>query len=116
MTSSVFVKPLIQRERFDPKNDKHLESLEVFIRTGNWGTIQFFPELPYNEVPMTVLMKYAEHMSGVTRESSVERNDRLSEVPGLIRFAINTETPKEARLSRDAELKKINESLPIKSK
>lgn len=57
----------LARAHFDPTNEKHLESLRTYIRTGRWGDQQFFNECPFTDVPMTVLMKYASHVLGVER-------------------------------------------------
>lgn len=79
---------LVAREFFDPTNPKHLVSMDTFIRTGNWGDVQFYPELPYIEVPMTVLMKYVSHSRGVSRETDEEREARLSQKAELLRTAV----------------------------
>ena len=106
----ILKQPLINRQKFDPTNDSHLASFEVFMRTGNWGDIQFFTELPYNEVPMTVLMKYAEHMSGVSRESVAERNARIDAKPGIMHLP-PFEMPSVVRARRKVELAEINSRL-----
>lgn len=49
----------IKREIFDPSKRAHRESLDAYLRTGNWGEIQFFVETPYATVPETVLRKMA---------------------------------------------------------
>lgn len=51
----------LSRAFFNPKNKAHRDSLKKFIETGNWGDVQFYPEFPYIDVPMTVLMKLAQH-------------------------------------------------------
>ena len=53
------VKPKVT---FDPKNKKHLASLKKFLSSGNWGEVRFHPELPHVEVPMTCLVKLANHV------------------------------------------------------
>ena len=75
---SILNRTFINRETFDPTNEAHLESLQHFIRTGNWGSVQFFAELPYCEVPMAVLMKFAEHKLQVSRETPQERAGRFA--------------------------------------
>lgn len=70
--------PLIERHVFDPTDPTHLESMDTFLRTGNWGAVQFFPELPFVEVPITVLTKFAMHQRKLSVESSSERRDRLA--------------------------------------
>lgn len=52
---------LVRREVFDPTNQEHLESFKLFLHTGAWGAVQFYPEVPHIEVPMTVLVKFAKH-------------------------------------------------------
>lgn len=69
---------LVNREIFDPTNEAHIESFKIFLRTGNWGDIQFYPEVPYTEAPATVMAKYSRHVLGVTVETVVERADRLA--------------------------------------
>lgn len=103
----VLREPLINRAKFDPTNPTHLESFKIFLRTGNWGDIQFYSELPYIEVPMTVLMKYAEHKTGVNRESAIERSERLNSKPNLKRLPL-FEMPRTERARRAQELEKIN--------
>jgi hypothetical protein len=74
----------VTRAYFDPTNAEHLESLKSFVRTGNWGSIQFHAELPYVEVPATVLMKYAQHTLGAKPETVIERGQRLAAKLSLI--------------------------------
>lgn len=57
--SNVLREACIPREYFDPQNSKHMKSLQCFLNTGNWGTVQFFVEAPYVTVPETVLRKVA---------------------------------------------------------
>ena len=77
----------VPREVFDPSNARHLASFDVFIQTGNWGDVQFFPVLPYDDVPMTVLMAFAEYQRQVKREDKEARNVRFQlEKPELIRI------------------------------
>lgn len=71
-------KSFVEREFFDPTNEKHLASLDVFLKTGNWGNVQFYPELPFIEVPITVMTKYALHLRGVTPETAEEHTARLA--------------------------------------
>lgn len=49
----------IKRVNFNPKDAAHLRSMKTFIESGNWGKVQFLPEFPYNDVPTTILMKFA---------------------------------------------------------
>ena len=87
----------VPREHFDPTSQVHLDSFDVFLKTGNWGAVQFFPELPYSDVPMTVLMKYAQHQQGVVRESDRERNERwTTEKPHLVRIHFPSRAEEEA--------------------
>lgn len=60
------------RQYFDPRNQEHIESLKSFIQTGNWGTVQFYCEFPFTDVPMTVLMKHAGHLLNVRRLTAEE--------------------------------------------
>lgn len=76
--STALRKASVNRTFFDATSDAHLESFRVFLRTGNWGNVQFYCEHPYTDVPMTVLMKYAMHQEGVQRETATERALRLS--------------------------------------
>jgi hypothetical protein len=64
---------LVNREVFDPTNAAHLLSLKVFLATGNWGDVQFYPEAPFTEAPATVLTKYARHVLGVVPQTDEER-------------------------------------------
>jgi hypothetical protein len=66
------------RTFFDPSLESHLESFRTFLRTGNWGDVQFYCEHPYTDVPMTVLMKAAMYTEGVVRETAIERSERLA--------------------------------------
>ncbi len=98
---------LVERQEFDPKNKKHIASLEHYIRTGNWGEIQFFAEVPFVEVPMTVLMKFASHVLKISRETTVERDDRLASLPDLVRFDV-LQTPAEMRAATVQRLSETN--------
>ena len=71
-------KAYITRETFDPSSQRHLDSFDVFLKTGNWGEVQFYPELPFTDVPMTCLMRFAEYTQGVVRETVAERHDRIA--------------------------------------
>ncbi len=51
----------VRREFFDPTNHEHLESYQTFLKTGNWGKVQFHEEFPYVTVPETVSRKFALH-------------------------------------------------------
>lgn len=77
-TAASLRKPLVEREFFNPDDPRHLASLDVFLKTGNWGDIQFYPELPFIEVPITVLTKFAMHARVVAPESATEREERIS--------------------------------------
>ncbi len=76
----------VRREVYDPRNDDHMLSFIHFLRTGNWGEIQFLAEAPYTDVPMTVLMKYAQYTQGAPRETTEQRAARLEAIPHLIQF------------------------------
>lgn len=66
----VLTHSLFKREIFNPKNTKHLKSFDHFVKTGIWGDIKFHAELPYVEVPTTVLMKYAQSQRKVVRQTA----------------------------------------------
>lgn len=51
----------VTRVVFDPRNKKHRESARQFLETGRWGDVQFIAELPFIEVPATVLNKLARY-------------------------------------------------------
>lgn len=70
----------VQREMFDASNPLHVESLESYLRTGNWGEVQFWSELPYHDAPSTVLAKFARHTLGVTAETAIEREQRIAKL------------------------------------
>ena len=91
-----------KREYFDPSNQAHLDSMDVFLRTGNWGAVQFYPELPFIEVPATVLAKYTMFIRGVQRENADEHAARLSAKPLVV------PTPPESAESRKARLAKVS--------
>lgn len=67
----------VNRALFNPENAQHVDSLRTFLRTGNWGEFQFYCEAPYTDVPMTVLMSFAQHQLDVVRETTLERAQRL---------------------------------------
>lgn len=77
-TATSLRRPIVERQLFDPTNPDHLESLDTYLRTGNWGEVQFFAELPYVEVPITVLMKFAMYERGVSAETEAERQVRFA--------------------------------------
>lgn len=77
---------LIRREIFDPKNKEHVDSLKIYLRTGNWGEVQFYAELPYIEVPVTVMRKYLAHTLKVVPETMEETAARL-QAKNLVRPA-----------------------------
>jgi hypothetical protein len=58
MINSMHLKEIVDRVVFNPMLPAHLESLYVFLETGKWGKVQFFPENPCITVPETVLRKY----------------------------------------------------------
>lgn len=75
----------VRREIFNPENQIHIDSFKTFLRTGNWGDVQFYCEVPYEDVPATVMMKFAEFELNVVRETAKETQDRLSAKTDLIR-------------------------------
>lgn len=48
----------LTREYFDPANPKHVASMKHYMETGSY-TVQFYPEDPFIDVPMTMFRKYA---------------------------------------------------------
>jgi hypothetical protein len=86
---------LVSREIFDPTNQEHMESFKTFLRTGNWGEVQFWPELPYIEVPMTVMMKYVLHTLQLKPETAAERATRIAAKPNLVTNAAVPAVPLE---------------------
>lgn len=101
----------IERVYFDPSNAAHVESFKCFISTGNWGDIQFYPELPYIEVPITVLMKFALHQLNTKRETEEERVLRHSK-KNLVPWG-PIETRKEQRRRLEVTNIKIFDQLKI---
>lgn len=75
---SVLARAQVKREIFDPANDAHLASMKIFLSTGNWGSVQFYAELPYIEVPMTVMRKFCEYTLQIERETEKARAERFS--------------------------------------
>ena len=108
---NVLKKSLIRREHFDPANVEHLASFDTFIRTGNWGDVQFFAEAPYTEVPITVLTKFALDRRNLKRESSDEQAQRLAKKTNLVPFVLERLTPEQARAKRMSELNGTNAQL-----
>ena len=72
--SSILKRGSVNRQHFDPTNPEHLESLKTFVKTGNWGKVQFFCEYPFSDVPMTVLMKFAGHHLQASRRKTGEED------------------------------------------
>ena len=62
------------RVLFDPSNKDHCDSLKKFLQSGTWGPVQFFPEYPCTDVPMTVLTKFAAYHLGAKRLSMAEKS------------------------------------------
>ena len=60
--SRILAKAVMPKVKFDPKNKKHIASLKKFLSSGNWGDTRFVAELPHVEVPMTCLVKLANHV------------------------------------------------------
>lgn len=103
-------KPFVNRQTFNPENPAHLASFTYFIQTGNWGDVQFFAELPYNEVPMTCMMKFAEHKLNVTRENQTERIARIAKRPNLTIVA-PLGTPAQEHEKKMAALAETNKKM-----
>lgn len=72
--SNILREAVVKREQFNPQNVNHIKSLECFVKTGTWGDVKFHAELPYIEVPMTVMMKYIQHSLGVRSETAIQRS------------------------------------------
>lgn len=108
---NVLKKSLVRREHFDPANVDHLASFDVYLRTGNWGDIQFFAEAPYTEVPITVLSKFALDRRNLKRETSDEYEQRMAKKTNLVPFVLERLTPEQARAKRMAELNGTNARL-----
>lgn len=70
MKNRVLNRAIPARVKFNPRSKKHRESLKVFLETGRWGDVLFVPEHPHVEVPMTVLMKLAEHNLGIEQKEA----------------------------------------------
>lgn len=98
----------ISRVPFDPSLESHLESFRVFLRTGNWGDVQFYCEHPYTDVPMTVLMKHALYNEGITRETLAERSVRIAARPSMIQPPALVLSHAEEREKRLAVLNELN--------
>lgn len=47
------------REKFNPRNKKHLASLKVFLETNRWGEVQFELVPPFTSIPHMVLTMFA---------------------------------------------------------
>lgn len=93
------------RVMFDPSLQSHLDSFDVFLKTGNWGSIHFLVETPYTDVPMTVLMKFAMYNQSVTRETEAERQVRFG------RKILVKAVPEETREQKVERLKATNARL-----
>lgn len=52
---------VVKRVNFDTESKSHVESLNVFIKTGRWGDIQFNVESPCITVVETVMRKFIQH-------------------------------------------------------
>lgn len=104
--------PFVRREKFDPANEEHLASFKIFIETGNWGDVQFHAELPFIEVPMTVLMKFAGHHLNAKRESASQAAKRIAakNVLPIPRAQTRAERIKETetRIAAANELLRLN--------
>lgn len=112
---NILKRAFVLRTYFDPENQNHIESFKVFIRTGNWGNIQFHPELPFNEVPMTVLMKFASNDLRVQRESDEEKEARMSTMNLVQPTKAETRKEHQARLKASSTLI-LNQLADLKAK
>lgn len=102
---------LVNREIFNPTNAAHLQSLKIFLATGNWGAVQFYPEAPFTEAPATVLTKYARFVLDVTVQSDAERAASLA-ARGVLPFP-RTLTRDEREHEAAASLAKANELMNV---
>jgi hypothetical protein len=82
--SNILREAIVKREEFNPQNVNHIKSLECFVKTGTWGDVKFHAELPYIEVPMTVMMKYIQHSLGISAQTAVSRPTRSATKPNLV--------------------------------
>lgn len=94
---------LVNREIFDPTNEAHIESFKIFLRAGNWGDIQFYPEVPYTEAPATVMAKFSRHVLNIVPEAAVARSERLA-ARGILQMA-----PTESAEIRAARIARAND-------
>jgi hypothetical protein len=102
---------LVNREIFDPTNEAHLLSLKVFLATGNWGDVQFYPEAPFTEAPATVMTKYARHMLNVEAQS-LEEAAAARAARGVLPFP-RVLTRDEREHEAAARLAKANELMNV---
>jgi hypothetical protein len=94
----------VERVVYDPSNEAHNDSLDTYLVSGNWGKIQFFPELPFSEVPITVLTKYARYMRDVRAETKDERK-KLMALRDIVQAQEPESAPeKAARLKRASDM------------
>lgn len=90
---------------FNPENQQHVDSLQHYLRTGNWGRFQFFCEAPFTNVPMTVLSIFAQYELGVQRETPAETAERLASM-NLV-----TPTLDETAFAKKARLAEVNKKI-----
>jgi len=76
--STILRKHGVARTFFNPADPLHCASLKHFMEHGSW-TVQFYPEFPYTEVPMTVFAKFAEYHLKVKTKSSATRAAEAAE-------------------------------------
>jgi hypothetical protein len=94
---------------FNPEDQQHIDSLKVFLQTGNWGKFSFFCEAPYTDVPTTVLMQFAQYELSVKRETPAETQARLATKTLVV--AAPAETAEEGR----ARLAEVNKKILAKA-
>lgn len=104
--SKILRRALVNRQTFDPENPQHIRSLKTFIATGNWGDVQFYVEAPYEDVPTTVLMRFASSMLNVERESEQDRTARFAQ-RGLLQVP-PTPSRQAQLVEREARLARAN--------
>jgi hypothetical protein len=94
---------VVRREVFNPKLKRHVDSLKAFLSTGSWGDVKFYPELPYIEVPMSVMVKYLRYSLKVDVETAAAMAERMAAKN------VVTETPAPTKEERAAALAYSNE-------
>ena len=66
----------LTREFFNPTNPVHIASMKHYMETGSY-TVQFYPEDPFIDVPMTMFRKYAGHHLNLRVTTAQKRDAKL---------------------------------------